>query len=73
MKWCKFYNKNLLVVLESKYIEMCFNNKYKYRTLHGGCYEIIKKQNKQKTKSKNSLVVLGSFSIFPAKILYMTK
>ena len=22
----------------SVYIEMCFNNKYKYRTLHGGCF-----------------------------------
>ena len=35
---------------------MCFSNIYKYRTLRGGCYQIItKKQNKQKTENKHSL------------------
>ena len=52
MKWCKFYNNNLLVVLESKHIEMCFDNRYKYRTLHGGCYEIIKKIKQAKNKKQ---------------------
>ena len=55
MRWCKFYNNNLLVVLESKHIEMCFNNKYKYKTLHGGCYEIIKK-NKTGKKQKPKIL-----------------
>ena len=30
---------------------MCFDNKYKYRTLHGRCYYIIK----QKAKNKHYL------------------
>ena len=36
---------------------MCFNNKYKFRQLHEGCYLLDnnKNQNKQKTKNKHSL------------------
>ena len=47
---------------------MWFNNKYKYRTLHGWCYEVITKKNKQKRKA-NILwkIVLSSFSIFHTK------
>ena len=46
IKWYKFYSDDLSVLLGSKqgetlynvFILKCFNNKYKYRTLHGGCY-----------------------------------
>ena len=31
---------------------MYFNNKYKYRTLHGKCYQIKKKKEKEKEKQK---------------------
>ena len=44
---------------------MCLNSKYKYRTLHGGCYLIIKKkQKKQKKKKKYSLKDLLSTHFF---------
>ena len=34
------------------YIDMCFNNKYKYRTLNGGHYYIIKNKTSRKRKKK---------------------
>ena len=36
------------------FIEMYFNNKYKYRTLHGGCYQITTK-NKTNRKRKTNI------------------
>ena len=32
---------------------MCFNNKYKYKTLHGGSCQIKTKKEKNKQKKKN--------------------
>ena len=32
---------------------MCFNNKFNYRTIHGGCYWIITKKNKQAENKKH--------------------
>ena len=34
---------------------MCFNNKYKNRTIHGGCYQIIKKLKQTDMENKHSL------------------
>ena len=53
---------------------MCFSNKYKYRTIHGGCYwTMTKNKTSRKGKNKHFLkILLSSFSIFHTKILCMT-
>ena len=54
---------------------MCFNNKYKWRTLHRGCYKIITEKTKQAENEIQTFfeIVLNSFSIIYMKVLYMTK
>ena len=34
---------------------MCFNNKYKYRTFHGGCYQITKNKQAENKNDKHFL------------------
>ena len=53
---------------------MCFNNKYKFRQLHEGCYLLDnnKNQNKQKTKNKHSLKdCIEQFFNFSCKIILL--
>ena len=58
---------------------MYFSKRYKYRTLHGVCYYVIKtkKEEKRSRERKTNYVLckilLSSFSILHAKILYMAK
>ena len=40
---------------------MCFNNKYNYRTVHGGCYQVITK-NKTSRKRKTKIKQFFNFS-----------